>query len=843
MLRLRPSELTLTPDDVEEAFRRIALRPAPSAPTVVCARASGQPGRPILRRGPQRSTQDAVTALGNIPILRPQPQQANYASVHGDTEDDPGNILVLATDHSNNPGTSPPFREEYTASARTSTLSPPRGIHLPFRLGRNRRSQSTQSTPGNDTHSAGASTPPAAVLSAHAIDTSNVTTGTNNVLGGSSHYPPETTDGPVELRGGGTSSKHRGRAISRDASHAPSALQQVQIPSSSRMREPPRDALTSQGALDESPPTCYLEGFFKDPRTSPVGIHYHFNEYRPLLPHTEPRRRTGRHPTLTRSLSSGNAPASAWPSLMSDPSSFSRQTLFGSALVSDPLVGSSHGSSSLPTQQTQLSYSLAIDQAGARPRRFSSGTSSASAAFSYYGSDLPASRQSSSEQASQNHLGNPQRNPGAHLVGSDAGVSNDTPVQSSLSRDSSQSSFKPASSGQLGMSPLPLVPYTRPQSPYNSPQPMNRGIRPIMNGDYLDASTAAAQDLPSALDAYSTQYQRIVRVQQGQQTMPARPYSLQRHFHGFDANRTHQVMDNHHDLPVPRATPSGQVQLRTLHPTHQLSEHLSGPQPQMPQSYGRYSQITRTSQRSSENVPVHSTSDEGHSARPSQVQIQRAAYEQMNSSAQAFQAVNNSRAERLAPERTHVNTPQANGPRDLSNRLGTQPRHQLAATSTSHYRNEALPSSASPFLDPSQVPHSDAIHNRQLGSPPRARHRITAQHDSQQHRGENPRHTHMRPYSQGPNVAPPSLHLALDQGSGITSRRSRSPLARPTTSMRTRPRISLRQRDQENSGDGEIMLMRREEAAINARHAEDTQQHVMDETPPRVGRVERHMFE
>jgi len=37
--------------------------------------------------------------------------------------------------------------------------------------------------------------------------------------------------------------------------------------------------------------------------------------------------------------------------------------------------------------------------------------------------------------------------------------------------------------------------------------------------------------------------------------------------------------------------------------------------------------------------------------------------------------------------------------------------------------------------------------------------------------------------------------------------------------------------------------MQREEAAVNARYGDIGQQDTMDETPPRMGRVERSMFE
>jgi hypothetical protein len=84
MLRLRPSELTLTPEDVDEAFRRIANRQALRGSGHV----SAQSGRPVLRRGPQRAVRDAITTLGDIPILRPRPQRATQSSVDDDIADE-----------------------------------------------------------------------------------------------------------------------------------------------------------------------------------------------------------------------------------------------------------------------------------------------------------------------------------------------------------------------------------------------------------------------------------------------------------------------------------------------------------------------------------------------------------------------------------------------------------------------------------------------------------------------------------------------------------------------------------------------------------------------------------
>lgn len=70
------------------------------------------------------------------------------------------------------------------------------------------------------------------------------------------------------------------------------------------------------------------------------------------------------------------------------------------------------------------------------------------------------------------------------------------------------------------------------------------------------------------------------------------------------------------------------------------------------------------------------------------------------------------------------------------------------------------------------------------------------------------------------------------QSSGVNAASSRQPR-----------RVPPQQLDQENSGAGEEELMRREAEAIRARHGEEVHDAViMDETPPRVGRVERRMF-
>jgi hypothetical protein len=52
-------------------------------------------------------------------------------------------------------------------------------------------------------------------------------------------------------------------------------------------------------------------------------------------------------------------------------------------------------------------------------------------------------------------------------------------------------------------------------------------------------------------------------------------------------------------------------------------------------------------------------------------------------------------------------------------------------------------------------------------------------------------------------------------------------------------RANAQLQNQENSGEAEMELMRREQEAVSARYAEERQGEVMDETPPRIGRMER----
>lgn len=99
MLRLRPSEITLTSADVEETRRRIMHRQGTLAVAPLSSKLQlplVHPSRgPRVRRGPGRVRDDALNYLGNIPVLKPQ--QVVRTSVDSDGEDDDSEERDLQT--------------------------------------------------------------------------------------------------------------------------------------------------------------------------------------------------------------------------------------------------------------------------------------------------------------------------------------------------------------------------------------------------------------------------------------------------------------------------------------------------------------------------------------------------------------------------------------------------------------------------------------------------------------------------------------------------------------------------------------------------------------------------
>lgn len=853
MLRLRPSELTLTSDDVEETFRRIAYRQASAASAMAASRASGIQGRPVLRRGPQRATRDAITALGDIPILRPQPQQATFASVDEEDDSEPPNTSSGRNDSV--VSIPPSAQASRPASAPSTTPLASHTLQLPFRPGPSDQASSMQRN--EESAFAATSMNQGPAVSSH--NSNFAAEDSSRVLS----RPVTPSNSRADLRGGGRSSKKRGHANNRDAPHAPSPYHQ---------RDPVKQ-LTTPNSVE---PILHLDGYFKYPYEEPVGTPYHFNAlYR--VPSTEPRRHSNRRVPLPRSLSVGSVPSFNLGYERPDFSESSTGKMFDTIQAPEHPTRPAHGffhdtrlqthqNSSPDTYHTSQGY-----QANARSRQFSSSASSTSADFSYYGSLPSTSRHSSGALSGQDHFSQYQYDGAA----ASRYPSNRASSASRFLGHTGTAPTHPATSENTmytaNISPLPSSPYMRTQGTQNTSRTVVGFPRPAgSGGNYMDAATAAARDLRSPLDDYSMQYQRFMQVQHAQQPVLSQPYSydalMQLPFP--EAGLLPQPVPSQpytHDTlmqpPFPEAgSPQQPVPFssRTYDALMQLPFPEAGlphapavaddPAPRTSQSQIRTAQLTRTSQRASENTLADAASNDGRTARSSQVQTQRAAYELLQGASQAMQSLG-TRGSRVPGARPSISPIRT---RDVCNQSRLRAQQRADWRATSRYQETPMTSSPVPPSDPRQTLQGQFdfhTHERSPAVPSSVpRHSI-----GRVYSGDGPQRTHTRAYRQGPATAAPSLHLhptrdspltslALDHGSGMTSRGSRSPVVRAPITARIYRRMPSRQRDQENSMEGEIGAMRREETAINSRYGGDEQREVMDETPPRIGRVERRMF-
>ncbi|KAH7083446.1 hypothetical protein BKA63DRAFT_153464 [Paraphoma chrysanthemicola] len=790
MLRLRPSELTLTPEDVEETLRRMAHRQAVRSARTVSSQPCGQPGRPVLRRGPQRAVRDAITTLGDIPILQPQPQQAVHSSVDEDFEQETElqspnrRRRVDSVSLPVSPTQTPP-----TAPATASTSSALRILQLPFRLGRGRR----ESTQEDSDASAGQATPRHPVH--HGED--SATAVSHRVSHADVPDPSSSTPtrGPAELRGGGRSAKDQTRGSSRD-------MTAVSPPRHVPGRSPPPEHMIME--LDPNDmPEFVLKGYFKDPREHPKGVSYWFDEYEVEAPQTEPRRRSRRHAVPTRSLSSGSAPA--YP--------FSRTQSGGLTQFADGMFDA--GTMHRPPTEFGHRSSAPSHHLASRSSQFSSEASGASEAFSYY--QLPSeSRQASSGSSTRSQQA-PQY--ASHGTYQSIHPSQLDPMSAPLGLRSNASAFD----GHHGYSPLPSMPYSHPQGQPFEPPPPFGGLPPFPPdpSGAMNAGYAATQNLPSPLDPWANYYQNLMVPLPGRSMMtpaPPPPPPLLPQSQGMQWSSQHNTVATSNSIEGQpwahsnafRGTPSYH------HPLQSTSRPA-----RWPRQDGNIASA-RASQRSSENVPVASTDTGVSSHRHSQVQRHRIAFERLH----------------------NAELPQPAAPRDASARARTQDtgaRSRPSPASGNEFPRRPAPLSSSPLpqsLPPASGPGTSPAMPPTI--PPRNTSNMHSRGGApERSRARGPRQfTPIPPAMRGNNARDiPSTSLALDHASAV-----RSPIVRATTSARQRPRIPPHQRNQENSGAAEDELMRQEESAINARYGEDAQQEVMDETPPRVGRVERRMF-
>ncbi|KAF2830886.1 hypothetical protein CC86DRAFT_402891 [Ophiobolus disseminans] len=299
MLRLRPSELTLTSEDVEETFRRMARKQALKASRHASSQPSTLPARVTLRQGAQRSVRDSITTLGDIPVLRPQPQQALQAFV----DEDIGGASDQATPSLQRvesvSGSLPRTQSDQEARAPVdASRSPPsRTLHLPFRhrRGRSDSAQPTQTEPQTEQRD----TSPPHLPQLTASSTEQVTT------------PGESSRSPLGMRGGGDSSRKGKGAADQTLQHKSTSPNKEKEDSSSEEGE---YGWMTKNINPNEPPPLFLSGDWTGD-INPTNPMYAFRELDLVYEHpqTEPRRRPERDVLPARSHSVGNAPPSYNP--------------------------------------------------------------------------------------------------------------------------------------------------------------------------------------------------------------------------------------------------------------------------------------------------------------------------------------------------------------------------------------------------------------------------------------------------------------------------------------------------------------------------------------------------
>lgn len=669
MLRLKPSELTLTPDDVDESLRRMAARRqqsrAPAAQGQRRMRPSGRLPLPRLMPGPRRFVRDAITHLGNIPAL--QPQQAIVAHVN-DESDESDDLLAdpaLRAESSPDPISIPIHPAQHASTSSTATAPPIRhSTRLPFRFGRPRRwhdndhqppaspeeyTDEPESTlvepttlPVETTNAAGPATP------------SRRRQHRESTAGSSSTRQRSPSPSPVSLRGGaGRPQRNRVLSIGQEVLHAPSPLRQAHVVSSPCS---PEDDLSN---LDDERPLMRIEGHFVDQQDPPPkqvdsgastdaielanATSYTFRESVPRAPHTEPFRRTSQPRFSSRSQSSNNAPPSRL--FVPAPSSpyTSGEDVFWTATGSAP-EHSAH------------------DRLSGRVRQHSSEISNASLAYSYY--ELPDNRQSSGEQSAQGSLSHSQHDGASASRQASRGTYRsvrltDTQPLYPVDDPANLRGLFHELPDQQSASPLPAEPYGRPSAGHLGTR-FQQAIHRCVSSDSSsravpdDAMAATFEERASPLDVLEAQIERAshhLGEQHGRQHRRSHPESAHSAYRyagpGASSYDQYHFAQPTFEQPASILGPPSMAMADDPYTrgvsanegrTHGLTVHPSSaqPVPAAPHNspYARSTHGGRSGQQSSENTPVGSSNQERRAARTSQVQDHVSAFEQMQNAAQ-----------------------------------------------------------------------------------------------------------------------------------------------------------------------------------------------------------------
>ncbi|ORX95096.1 hypothetical protein BCR34DRAFT_200583 [Clohesyomyces aquaticus] len=740
MLRLRPSEITLTPADVEESRRRMARRQTAAQPPGLATR---QPYGPLpgprLRSGPARSRNDALTHLGNFPDLRPQ------EVVQSSTDSDTGNSPRQTSREGETAVDSPQTPSRYDSTSEKVTSTPHRNLELPFRpaprdsgVASLARPAHQQLSPRENTEDETSPSPPKHQFGFSGFGRASPSEEYTELV--SAARDQAATDGASEgvqldgaTRVGFGTEKGCVPYASQRNTHAPSPLHQTHAMGSSPAHqiEDESNAERSSVASKEVPP-LYLHGYFASPER------YMFKEYQ-AMPCTDPRPRPERPSRRGRTMSSQSDPSK---SAQVQNSAHARQFPdedFWTANSTDRHVSTKAGPlgttggprerrSSLDHRVRSRAHSISESLQGryreliGRSRmshadrnltpsdmgsgrhasqRVSEASSGSSLPYSIY--ELPVSRHPSSGQPQDAGLPMPQYDGAAASRQSSRGAyfsirpsqvraSNDGPLRPRAPRVSSFSSPNlTAPVTQHGVSPRPASPYTRMHSVQQSPRPSTGLITPSdLVGNDQDAASAARRDLSSPLDVLeqrATDY--FSRISNAMQPGPS--HSVPRLPSAF----RYRVEDSNGSESGPRrVSGTGSFRQEASNGVHDrvLPRTMTGRRNpglgQFQPTDGRRGRIAesqaqrrgmlarRDMQRSSENAPVGSSASATPAVRTTPAQLRRVS-QRRSHEAQRPQA-GRMRGGQIpsSPLPLRFSNPQTTTPRDFSNLQTRSPYRQ-----------------------------------------------------------------------------------------------------------------------------------------------------------------------
>ncbi|KAF2449548.1 hypothetical protein P171DRAFT_517236 [Karstenula rhodostoma CBS 690.94] len=867
MIRLNASEITLTPAHVEETRRRMERRQAANPPATLPARFHGPSlpptFRPRLKRGPIRARDESITTLGNIPILRPQQAVHSFVDDSGDLRDS----LAGSSEAVSSGLAASPLLGDQTVPVPL----PDSELQLPFRLAHQDRDSTLAASQGDTSEdtpspSKGHLSPPRLGRAR----TNSSEPGNDDLPFTRDHTP---TDGHVDNAPSlETPMRNQVRSFHHHSTQAQAPLQGVErITSRLEGRITGNGAGQTTGNEQQAPeassPARFIRGYWDS--------HQRYN-LRECASQTEPRPRTAQPFRRNRAMSSSSEP-SHQPRVMrpdTSESSTAGDVFWNTPAPEPPSIHDDNGLQRSSESSNDRYWSpLGMDGMGYgdpirnTSGRHSSGASTTSQPYSFY--ELPdSSRHSSSTYPQPETLAQSQYDGAApsrqvsRELSRGAYYSIRLPQTQAASgaflrpapplRVPSTSSPDLAALGQYGPSPLPSRPYSKMPSAQHRLIPSTGliNVADFVGGDQ-DAARAVQRDLSSPLELVQERanayLERIsARVQaassQTQTTEPrasipgyveevtnlSRVIDRQRRDSGI-AGSWHESDDNAHGrnsarprarmdyapIPVPGAVDDPTLHVRVS---------------QVPR---RTVPAARATQRSSENAPVGLSAQEMRSLRSSGPRASLVPPPTRTGLNVAMRGGELS----TTPATARFSIPQVQQPRDVSNRPHIHsPYPALLLSDGDPSGSDTLtpvPSTASRLAPPA---HQNPIRGPRIPSRYGSRQDLPSDAPQRQptRRAVTPIPTPL-PFSGQFERGLPSTSTTLDSASGVTSRRTQ--VARAAT------RRQIMNERENTTEDRERQGMRGEAAGVEWRFSEEGRMDIMEETPPRLGRHERFMYE